>query len=53
MSERQQEALKKIFEAIPHMSEFEQGRLYGRAEAMEEENREDRKEEEKEMQEAG
>jgi hypothetical protein len=52
MSERQQEALKKIMDAIPKMSEFERGRLYGRAEAMEEENLKKAKEE-KEMQEAG
>jgi len=52
MSERQKEALDKIMAAVPRMSDFEKGRLYGRAEAMEEENLKKAKEE-KEMQEAG
>ena len=53
MSERQREALNKIMEAIPKMSEFEQGRLFGRAEAMEEENLKKKEEKAEEMQEAG
>ena len=52
MNERQREILSKILEAIPRMSDFEKGRLYGRAEAMEEENLKKAKEE-KEMKEAG
>lgn len=47
MNEKQKEALSKILEAIPKMSEFEQGRLYGRAEAMEEENMKLKQDEEK------
>lgn len=38
MTAKRQEALDKIMDAIPKMSDFEKGRLYGRAEAMEEEN---------------
>lgn len=43
MTDRQQEALDKIMDAIPKMSDFEKGRLYGRAEAMEEENQREAK----------
>lgn len=39
MTNRRKEALDKIMNAIPNMSEFEKGRLYGRAEAMEDDNR--------------
>lgn len=38
MSEREKKALERIVKAIPNMSEFQQGRLYGHAEAMEELN---------------
>ncbi len=46
MSDYETDLLEKIFRAIPHMSEFEKGRLYGIAEQMEREktaaSREDR-----------
>ena len=38
MTDIQKKALDKIMEAVPLMSDFEKGRLYGRAEAMEEES---------------
>ncbi|MDE7156460.1 MAG: hypothetical protein K2O02_00555 [Lachnospiraceae bacterium] len=39
MSEKEKKALDTIFKAIPKMSEFQKGRLYGMAEAMEEQNK--------------
>ncbi len=48
MNQNQREVLSKILAAVPKMSEFEQGRLYGRAEAMEEENEKKAREEKKE-----
>lgn len=39
MSEREKKALETIMTAVPNMSEFQQGRLYGYAEAMEEANK--------------
>lgn len=39
MSEKEEKALKTILNAVPKMSEFQKGRLYGIAEAMEEQNR--------------
>lgn len=38
MSEKEKNAIKKIWNALPHMSDFQLGRLYGFAEAMEEQN---------------
>lgn len=38
MSDKEKEALNKILEAVPKMSDFQKGRLYGIAEAMEEKN---------------
>ena len=38
MSEREKKALETILNAIPKMSEFQKGRLYGIAETMEEQN---------------
>lgn len=39
MSDKEKKALNTIFKAIPKMSEFQRGRLYGMAEAMEEQNK--------------
>lgn len=39
MSEREKKALETILEAVPKMSDFQKGRLYGIAETMEEQNR--------------
>lgn len=39
MSENEKEVLKTILDAVPKMSEFQKGRLYGIAEAMEEQNK--------------
>lgn len=39
MSEKEKKALKTIFSKLPEMSEFQQGRLYGMAEMLEEQNR--------------
>ena len=39
MSEKEEKALKTILNAVPKMSEFQKGRLYGIAEAMEEQNK--------------
>lgn len=39
MSEKQKEVLATIMDAVPNLSEFQKGRLYGMAEAMEEKNR--------------
>lgn len=47
MSEREKEALETILKAVPQMSEFQKGRLYGIAETMEEQNKsEEQKQEE-------
>ncbi len=39
MSEKEKKALETILNAVPKMSEFQKGRLYGIAERMEEENK--------------
>lgn len=39
MSEKEKKALETILNAVPKMSEFQKGRLYGIAETMEEQNR--------------
>lgn len=39
MSEKEKKTLEIILKAVPKMSEFQKGRLYGIAEAMEEQNR--------------
>ena len=39
MSEKEKKALEIIFKAVPQMSEFQKGRLYGIAETMEEQNK--------------
>ena len=39
MSEREKKALETILDAVPKMSDFQKGRLYGIAETMEEQNR--------------
>ena len=39
MSEKQKEALEKIMETIPMLSDFEKGRLLGHAEQMEEQRK--------------
>ena len=39
MSEKEKKALETILEAVPKMSDFQKGRLYGIAETMEEQNR--------------
>lgn len=44
MSDKEKKALDTIFNAIPKMSEFQRGRLYGMAEAMEEQNKSKAKE---------
>lgn len=44
MSDKEKKALNTIFKAIPKMSEFQRGRLYGMAEAMEEQNKSKAKE---------
>lgn len=44
MSDKEKKALDTIFKAIPKMSEFQKGRLYGMAEAMEEQNKSKAKE---------
>lgn len=40
MSEREKKALETICKAVPKLSEFQKGRLYGIAEMMEEQNKE-------------
>ena len=47
MSEKEKKALETILNAVPKMSEFQKGRLYGIAEAMEEQNRGNKEESEK------
>ena len=47
MSEKEKKVLETILNAVPKMSEFQKGRLYGIAEAMEEQNRGNKKESEK------
>ena len=44
MSEKQKEALEKIMETIPMLSDFEKGRLLGHAEQMEEQRKKEEKE---------
>ena len=39
MSEKEKQALETILKAVPKMSEFQKGRLYGIAETLEEQNR--------------
>mgnify|MGYP000815649887 CR=1 FL=1 len=39
MSEKEKKALETILKAVPKMSEFQKGRLYGIAETMEEQNK--------------
>ena len=39
MSEKEKKALQTILSAVPKMSEFQKGRLYGIAETMEEQNK--------------
>lgn len=39
MSEKEKKTLETILTAVPKMSEFQKGRLYGFAEAMEESNK--------------
>ena len=39
MSENEKKALETILKAIPKMSEFQKGRLYGIAETLEEQNK--------------
>lgn len=39
MSEKEKKALKTILNAVPKMSDFQKGRLYGIAETMEEQNK--------------
>lgn len=39
MSEKEKKTLETILRAVPKMSEFQKGRLYGIAEAMEEQNK--------------
>lgn len=39
MSEKEKKALETILKAVPQMSEFQKGRLYGIAETMEEQNK--------------
>ncbi len=39
MSEKEKKALETILNAVPKMSEFQKGRLYGIAETMEEQNK--------------
>lgn len=39
MSEMEKKALETICKAVPKLSEFQKGRLYGMAEMMEEQNR--------------
>ena len=39
MSEKEKKALETILGAIPKMSDFQKGRLYGYAERMEEQNK--------------
>ena len=39
MSDTEKKALETILKAVPQMSEFQKGRLYGIAETMEEQNR--------------
>lgn len=39
MSDKEKKALETILKAVPQMSEFQKGRLYGIAETMEEQNR--------------
>lgn len=58
MSENEKNALETILNAIPKMSEFQKGRLYGIAETMEEQNKDKTKkkgetETKKQLQEAG
>lgn len=56
MSENEKNALETILNAIPKMSEFQKGRLYGIAETMEEQNKDNTKKEtetKKQLQEAG
>lgn len=38
MSEKEKKALETIAKALPQMSDFQKGRLFGMAEAMEEQN---------------
>lgn len=40
MSEKEKKALETICKAVPKLSEFQKGRLYGIAEMMEEQNKE-------------
>lgn len=47
MSEKEKKALEKILNAVPKMSDFQKGRLYGIAESMEEQNIAESMEEEK------
>lgn len=44
MSEKQKEALEKIMETIPMLSDFEKGRLLGHAEQMEEQRKKEQEE---------
>ena len=39
MSEKEKRALETIMTVVPNLSEFQKGRLYGYAEAMEEGNK--------------
>jgi len=47
MSEKEKKALETILDAVPKMSEFQKGRLYGIAETMEEQNKQRKKGEKK------
>lgn len=45
MSEKEMKALETICGALPKMSDFQKGRLYGYAEALEEHNEKEKKDE--------
>jgi hypothetical protein len=47
MTEKDMKNLEIIFKAIPQMSDFQKGRLFGMAEAMEEQNQKKQQEEQK------
>ena len=47
MSEKERKTLETILTAVPKMSEFQKGRLYGFAEAMEESNKKGEKQDER------
>ncbi len=47
MSEKEKKAIQTILNAVPKMSEFQKGRLYGMAEMMEENNKKEKEREKK------